>query len=460
MIQSLQVEGTCLQVTQFDKIKLNQIYELGFVKSFALSENLLGQQQLSHPYFQIINLSQVSDAQTVNHSDLFLGYILKLKDSDQASDLGDIFSFLDLEVSSARQAIKFCLKLDSHKKFKIFPTLKLNGRIKEMNQFISWIEQNKSPRHLRFFKKPYDLESMDWTDWVSLESYKAPVFEQSITDQKPILSVIIPHYESQYFVTNTLRHLSLIDKFEQIEVLLIDDGSKESSLQFIQYCANRQFPRLPLKIFSWGDQSKLRTQEKIFRAGSSRNWGAQMARSQQLFFLDADMLVPSDILSRLESSLKFSEVVQFKRLHIPYFLSNGNVDYKQALNNEHLFVEEEDYWSELFNCNDWMEISDHWKMTCTYALAIQKPLFDQVGRFRRHYIRYGFEDTDLGFRLSQHNCKFYLDKTPLLHLTQSRENTQSFMYKLKKMNRIQKMAKVFYLSNLNSKLYRLFHSFY
>lgn len=460
MIQSLQVEGTCLQISRVELPLLDQIFSQGFIKNFVLTENLLGQ-QIPFPYFQIINLNQLSNSVGLNSSDFFLGYILKLKDKDDYKNNNkDFFQYIDLEVTSYKAAIQFCKNLDPSINYRIFPSMKSCGNIKEMNQFVSWIEQKQSPASIEFYKKPYDLDSTEWQDWVSLESFKAPIFEQSCLVTSPLFTVIIPHYESQYFVTNTLRHLSRIDRVQQIEVLLIDDGSKESSLQYIQYCASRQFPKLPLKIYSWGDSSKLNTNEKIFRAGISRNWGAQMARSEQLFFLDADMLVPFDIISCLENSFKKANLVQFKRLHIPYSHSNENSNYESLLCSEHLFIEESDYWSKLFDSEDWMLIPDHWKMTCTYALAIRKSLFDQIGRFRRHFIRYGFEDTDLGFRLSQRNCKFYLDKTPLLHLTQSRENTQSYFYKLKKMNRIQKMAKVFYLSNLNSRLYHLFQAFY
>lgn len=459
-IHSLHVGGTSLFVTRIDLNQINQIFKRQFIKNFVLDESLFGN-QLDHPFYQRVTIQQISNLPDKQLSSHFLGYILKLQDTERVEVKTLTIPLIELEISSHRKAIQFCQSLQSDQVFQVMPTAKTNGNIKELNRFISWIEQGQAPLNIKFYKKPYDLDSIDWDDWVSLESYDQPIYEQNKSqNDSPLISVIIPHYESQYFISNVLMHLSNIDRYDQIEVLVIDDGSKVSSLQYIQYTAQRLFPHLNLKIFKWKEPSKLKTDEKIFRAGNSRNWGAQMAQASRLFFLDADILVPKNIVSRIEKSLEDSDVVQYKRLHIPFDLSNETSEYDSLISNQRLFIEESDYWSQLFNSDDWMEVSDHWKMTCTYALAIDKSLFNQLGRFRRNFIRYGFEDTDLGYRMYKNNCRFFLDQTPLLHLTQSQENTQSFIYKLKKMNRIQKMAKVFYLSNLDPKIYQLFHSFY
>lgn len=458
MIQSLQVEGTSLLVAKLDQKRLEKIYNSGFIKNFVLSETLLGQ-SLIFPYFQILQKSQVDQIKTLSQSGLFLGYILKLSDQDPIPSFQGI-KYLDLEVTSFKKTVAFLKKLDPKFHARVFLSLKSGHKVSEINQVISWIEKKQNPLNIEFFKKPYDLDSNEWQDWADLEFFEFPRYQQSLSLKNPKYSVIIPHYESQFFVVNVLKHLSRIDHFEDIEVLLVDDGSDQKTLDYIQYCASHLFPQLNFQILSWPDKPLLNSKEKIFRAGSSRNWGAQMARASRLLFLDSDMLVPANLTSLLDRSFQKADVIQFKRLHIPPTLSTEKTDYQKLLENPALYIEESNYWSQLFESEDWMKIQDHWKMTCTYALAIEKTLFDQMGRFRRNFIRYGFEDTDLGFRLSRKKCRFYLEKTPLLHLTKSDENTQSWFFKIKKMNRIKKMAQVFYMIHLDSKIFQLFRMFY
>ena len=128
------------------------------------------------------------------------------------------------------------------------------------------------------------------------------------------------------------------------------------------------------------------------------------------------------------------------------------------VNSENLFTEEASYWNTLFEADRWTDLTDYWKYTCTYALALKKSRFVTEGRIRRNFIRYGFEDTDLGYRLFKANCKFKLEKTPLLHLTGKPDLSQGFLFKLYKMNRISPMAKTFYKLNLDSDIYSKFQS--
>lgn len=98
---------------------------------------------------------------------------------------------------------------------------------------------------------------------------------QEITLKEPKVSVIIPVYNAQQFISDCLESILGQTDFEDIEVILIDDGSKDDSLWIVQQYAKLD-PRL-----------KILTQENLY-AGVARNRGITEARGEYLAFVDAD----------------------------------------------------------------------------------------------------------------------------------------------------------------------------
>ncbi len=308
--------------------------------------------------------------------------------------------------------------------------------------------------------RPYDLPHTGFQDWYTHEVFPKPEwnFHQI---KNPELSIIIPHYESPYFLMNVLRHLEMaFTASPHFEVLVIDDSSSEKTWNEIVSFSQRKLQVLPLQLFRWPSRQNFPAGDKVFRAGASRNWGATYARGENLFFLDSDMLVPQNIFELVTQNLKNYDVIQFVRQHVPTEMSSAVSLYSDLLPSPNLYIEEKGYWEPFFNSREWEDIQDYWKYTCTYALAIKRSAFFEVGRLRRNFIQYGFEDTDLGYRLYQHSKKFHLEKTPLLHLTSQKDSSQNFLYKIQKMKRIQKMAHVFYKLNLDPEIFEKFRSFF
>ena len=305
-----------------------------------------------------------------------------------------------------------------------------------------------------------DYPTADFTDWHELENFYPPIFKQELNLTSSIrFSIIIPHYNSPYFVTNVLRHLAQLEsKKSDYEVLLVDDFSKESDFTYIRSFIRQHLPLLPIRIFRWPKPLFLKSGVRAFRAGASRNWGAHYARGDFLFFLDSDMLVPTDFISQLKTSMEKFDVVQFKRVHIPVHLSSEATHFAKVIQSPELFVEESRYWNQLFEAPNWTELKDHWKFCCTYGLGMKKELFQHVGRIRRNFIQYGFEDTDLGYRLNRAGAKMTLNKTPLLHLTAQKDRSQTRYYQFAKMKKLKPMAKIFYCLNMDQKLYPTFRN--
>lgn len=97
-----------------------------------------------------------------------------------------------------------------------------------------------------------------------------------------------------------------------------------------------------------------------------------------------------------------------------------------------------------------------WKYTCTYCLAVRREDFFSVGRFRRAFVSYGFEDTDLGYRLHKKGLRFHLSKLVTLHLTPPTSAMNSGGSDYKRFLALSKTAKIFFLSNLDIEIYKHF----
>ena len=90
------------------------------------------------------------------------------------------------------------------------------------------------------------------------------------------ISVIIPVYNAADFVANAVQ--SALDQPETVEVLLIEDGAPDNSLEVCQ-ALTEQYETVRLYRHSGGVN---------LGAGASRNLGMQNSTEDFIAFLDAD----------------------------------------------------------------------------------------------------------------------------------------------------------------------------
>ena len=107
-------------------------------------------------------------------------------------------------------------------------------------------------------------------------------------------------------------------------------------------------------------------------------------------------------------------MIQHPRYHLnpsaPYY-------YNEIKKNQHTFIKFNNYWESFYKTADkWNEKKLPWKYISTNTLCLKTELFKQVGAFRKNYTCYGFEDTDLGYRLYQAGIKFKLNPIETYHL--------------------------------------------
>lgn len=272
----------------------------------------------------------------------------------------------------------------------------------------------------------------------------------------PQISIIIPTRNYGHFVVNSLRHLcdQSLGKNEY-EVILVDDQSQDSTFQWVKAFVAPQSLQFQFKYIS--HQNSQRGSE-AFCAGICRNLGLQQARGRIILFLDSDMLVPHDYLEGLLKEMEIHDVIQSPRFHIRPDKSSQWTEVSK-LSAKDLYIEEKDYWQPFFESSSWDQISHFWRYTCTYTLAVKRQDLEEVGAFREVFQSYGFEDTELGYRLAKAKKKFYLWKKNVFHLTPPRFKARYAHSIAIKHVLLSKTAKVFFLSTLDLEVFSLFRPY-
>lgn len=313
-----------------------------------------------------------------------------------------------------------------------------------------------------FFQRRHGLEV--WNSNIpmnyELEALQPLTWKFSSPNPQPEISLIIPSFNNAAFLSNVILHLTQQNvSADRFEVIVVEDGGTDNTSEILKDLWSTYKDKFNLKFIYWPKIHPQQGPQNFFRAGLARNLASQYSEAEFLFFLDSDMLTPPNFIETALAALKKNDVIQFQRFHIKQDISQNQPIYKNISADRDTYIEEANYWNQLFTSPDWMSLKHHWKFTCTYALGLKKSDFLEVGRFKKYYVSYGFEDTDLGYELFLRKKKFLLVQTPLFHLT-SYNQMQYQNSQIKRLQLLRKTAELFYLQHLNSEIYHLFGNFY
>lgn len=107
----------------------------------------------------------------------------------------------------------------------------------------------------------------------------------------PLVSIIIPLYNAEHFVEDCI-YSALNQTWENIEVIVIDDGSTDNSLNIVN---------------SLNDERLTVISQKNKGASAARNKGLEVARGKYIQFLDADDILGTEKITAQIESLGNSE---------------------------------------------------------------------------------------------------------------------------------------------------------
>ena len=296
---------------------------------------------------------------------------------------------------------------------------------------------------------------------------RAPIDIEFFPLLKPILekrendlvrdTIIIPVFNQVKELANTLEALCRQKCAEPFEVIVVDDGSYDGltgkyeeilstfqSLEYIDICILRNYRVHPRKM---GDNR--------FRAGISRNIGLSFARGENIHFLDADVLVPSDYLEKVKLELQEHDVVQLKRYDLSLKGNGANISKWEEVDwNRDIDLHFNPYWYNFFQeKKNWNELECPWKYICTYGLSMKKNLLEEVGPIRHNYIFYGLEDTDIGLALYNQGVSFHLSEVVAYHQYHANERSEFGNSRYRRSHVLSQSAPVFFHNHLSSMIY-------
>ncbi|MED3563903.1 glycosyltransferase, partial [Bacillus xiapuensis] len=256
-------------------------------------------------------------------------------------------------------------------------------------------------------------------------------------EQKIKVSIIIPSYNK--YPLNLFTLYSLENQTfnpNQMEVIFIDDASTDKTEEFIQ----NYHPPYSFKY--------IRNNENLGRA-KVRNIGIKSSSGSILIFLDAEMLVDPDFVTnhvnyhQAKDNLIMSGVMYSKNINTCIFpefdskklseiaemVKDNKKLYRQINNYEKTasepfslitksdvmnqaygeLIKEVSYWHQNIIRHfgtDLKSFEFPWMAFLTGNVSLKRELLDKVGIFDEEFVKYGYEDWELGYRLYKGGAQY------------------------------------------------------
>lgn len=103
--------------------------------------------------------------------------------------------------------------------------------------------------------------------------------------ENPLVSVIVPVYNYSKYIEKCINSL-LTQNYENIEIIVIDDGSSDNSYEIADKIAQKD-----TRVKTYRQENK--------GVSAARNYGADMAKGKYLLFVDADDYVGQTYIQKL-----------------------------------------------------------------------------------------------------------------------------------------------------------------
>ena len=130
-------------------------------------------------------------------------------------------------------------------------------------------------------------------DWLSYENTDRKFLSDSSSQTATAVSIIIPMYNSEKFIHEALESI-LVQTFPNYEVIVVDDCSKDNSVEVVKSYIPKFKGRL--KLASMGENSGA--------APAPRNKGFLLSRGEYIFFMDSDDTLTKTALEEMYTLAK------------------------------------------------------------------------------------------------------------------------------------------------------------
>ena len=127
----------------------------------------------------------------------------------------------------------------------------------------------------------------------------------------PAVSVVIPAYNEERHIKKCIESL-LTQNFNDIEIIVVDNGSRDHTAQLVEELAKEHPGRVGLIRL-----------DRNLGPGGGRNLGALHANGEILVFVDADMTFPQDYIGKMIEPIRRGEALMTTHL-TEYVANTGN----------------------------------------------------------------------------------------------------------------------------------------
>ena len=300
------INYTFIQNKLFDIFGLfiwNKLFKLSFIKNNQIFFNNNSESCLLFMDLSMIKTNKIS---LLDKTLIFYNNSLNYNLENKKDILGYFDDLIELKVILKRENI-FKILSDSYKQH-------------IQNVYIKTINQSKYNKYLyQEIKKGKYKEFGDLIDKIDITNDEEKNIENILKNTfylfDPKISVIIPIYNAKDYLEDCLNSI-LNQTLKEIEIICINDGSTDNSLEIIQHIVEKDYR---VKIINQTNKGP----------PESRNIGIKYAKGEYLFFMDSD-----DYLDK-NSLLELYYTAKKNNLDILYFESELFNDSKN-LNNQNI----------------------------------------------------------------------------------------------------------------------------
>lgn len=286
-----------------------------------------------------------------------------------------------------------------------------------------------------------------------MEPFIQPCFETQSKKPDIKYSVIIPTYNNEKYIQVVLRHLVRQNVgLDSFEVIVVDDGSSDQTQVRLIDIVLSLSQSMNFKYIFFPRTRKRVMGDSQYRAGIARNLGVKNAVGEILSFLDSDIVVPENYLEGVGLGLEKWDALQARRVNLSESASQLSFEYNQ-ISEARDIIPDEDYWEEFIKIENWDELPYNWKYVCTHSFSLKKELFWKIGGLKKNFIYYGFEDTDLGYRLVKGGYCLHLLDIKVFHMFHEPSRSEFLKLNSLRHSLLSRTAQIFYLHNLDEDIY-------
>ena len=206
----------------------------------------------------------------------------------------------------------------------------------------------------------------------------------------PQISVVIPAYNAQNTIVQTIQAVLEQDFSDELEVIVIDDGSIDATAE---------------KIKSFSVERPYRQLKYIYQnnAGpaAARNRGAQEAKGSILFFTDSDCVPQANWIKTMLPHLTQNTKEEIAAVSGSYGIANPENLLARCIHREILFRHHH-------------LLPTFPKVLGSYNFCVKRKIFEEVKGFDVAYRNASGEDNHFSYKILQAGYKIYFEKESLV----------------------------------------------